>query len=274
MLLHPAVGEAVGILVELPLHLGVGAVEMLVLQAAGDGPGPALFQVGHRLAYRLVGGVALRGKAHQNHRIRQRNAGLGQPHLQGHVHRGLHYGDDLRVGQAHVLGGTHRKAAAGAGQVACLQQAGQVVQGGVGVAAPHGFLIGREDVIVLVSRAVVAHVAALGHLLYVLQQQLFLPAVLSRRAHGQFQPVQGLAHVAAAALGQLVQGPLFVANLHPALLLQLGGGVFQPLHDVLGGQGLKFKHRAAGEQGAVNVEIGVFGGAGNQGDGAVLDELQ
>ncbi len=51
-------------------------------------------------------------------------------------------------------------------------------------------------------------------------------------------------------------------------------GVVHPTLHVRCGKGFELKHRAAGQQRVIYVEVGVLGGGGNQRDGAVLHAFQ
>ena len=95
-----------------------------------------------------------------------------------------------------------------------------------------------------------------------------------RRRDRKFQAAQGLAHIAAGALGQ-VYGRL-VGDGHRGIPLgrQALHRAAHPLLHVPGGQALEFKDRAPGQQGIINVKIGILGGGGDQGDGPLLQAFQ
>ena len=131
-----------GVLVVLALDCRVLAVEVLVLELARDRAGAARLHVGDGGVDGVVGAVGLGAGGHKDDGIRQRETGFGQAHHVGGVHRCLDDGDDLRVCEAHILTGADHEASAGRGQVACFQQTGQIVEGGVGVRAAHGLLVG------------------------------------------------------------------------------------------------------------------------------------
>ena len=133
---------------------------------------------------------------------------------------------------------------------------------------------GGQQIVVLVPLPVVAHGAALGRLLGVLggdaQAAVHRPGGLVQQLHG----VDGLAHVAAAPGGNEARHLRLPGQGQGAAAAD---DVQGPLHGgqrLLRRQGLELKHRAAGQQGVVYIEIRVLRGRGDQGDLAVFHELQ
>ena len=126
----------------------------------------------------------------------------------------------------------------------------------------------------VVPRPVVPHGGALGGGLGVGQgdcQHIPPPA---GGVEEQLYGVHGLAHVSSAGGGDVVH--------HPRLAVRLG---LQPLpHEadapldgrahILGRQGLELKDTGPAENGVIHVKIGVLRGGGNEGQAAVLHELQ
>ena len=156
----------------LPLDLGIRAVVVFVLQLARDGPGAPGLDVRNGGVDAIVGRVRLGRGGDQHDRICQRQAGLRQANGVGDIHRRFDNGDNLRPGQADILTRADHQAAAGAGQVARFQQAAQIMQRCVGVRAAHGFLVGRDDIVVVVAQFIIPHGGTHGHLLYHVQHPL------------------------------------------------------------------------------------------------------
>ena len=258
----------------LALDGGVLAVVVLVLQLPGDGTGFAGLHVRHGGVQRRVGGVGFRAGGHQHHGVGQRQLGFRQAQHVGGIHGGFDDGDDLRPGQAHILAGGDHQAAAGGYQIAGLQQPGQVMQRRVRVGAAHRLLVGGDDVVMVVALPVVAHGGMLGHLLHHVQRHRAAAVLHRRGGHGKFQVAQRLAHIAAGAVRQIVQRVGGHIDLAVLLTAQADGGIVQALRDILRVQLLELEHGAAGEQGVIDVKIGIFGGGGDQRHGALLDAFQ
>ena len=144
----------------------------------------------------------------------------------------------------------------------------------VRVGAAHGLLVGRNDVVVVVALPVVAHGGAAGDLPDHIQSNALLPVFHGRCRDRKVQTAQRLAQIAAGAFGQIGTGVLVHAHRHLLALGKALHGIAHPALHVRCGKGLELKHRAAGKQRVINVEIGVFGGGSDQGDAAVLDTFQ
>ena len=95
-----------------------------------------------------------------------------------------------------------------------------------------------------------------------------------RGGEQQFHRIDGLAHIAPAGGGNVIEHPFFgyerrisarVHDIHRAL---------RRLFYIFGRDSLELKHRRAAEDRVENSEIGVFGGGGNQRDAPVLNKLQ
>ena len=121
-----------------------------------------------------------------------------------------------------------------------------------------------------VSLPVIAHGAALGDGFGVGKGN---DAVFRGREQ-QFHRIDGLANIAPASGGNVIEHPFFgherrisprVHDIHRAL---------RRLFYILRRNGLEFKHRGAAEDRVENSEIGVFSGGGNQRDAPVLNKLQ
>ena len=218
--------------------------------------------------------VGLGGGGQEHRRLGQRELGLREPQLHGGVHTGLHDGDGLGIGHPHILAGGAQQPPAGGDQVPGLQEPGQVVQRRVRVAAPEGLHQGGGHVIHGVSALVIAHGAALGHLLGIGDSEDQGPVLYLGGLIEQLHRVHGLPHVPAAGVGNVVGHSLLPPQGERALLPHQTQG---PLHggaDLIGGDGLELKDRAPAEEGGVDVEIGVLRGGGDEGDGPVLHKLQ
>ena len=265
----------VGVGVEIPLlPLLAGGVGVDVLQLPGDGAGPAPLHVLPGRADGVDDGVGLGRSSQQDGRLGQGQLGLREPQLHGRVHAGLDDGHRLGIGQPHVLAGGAEQAAAGGNQIPRLQESGQIVEGRVRITAPEGFHQGGGHVVHGVSPPVIPHGAALAHLPGVRQGERQRSVLDGGGLVEQLHRVHSLAHVPAAGLGHVVRHPLLPAQGQGALRTdQVQGPVHGGAH-VGGGDGLELKDRAAAEEGGVDVEVGVLGGGGDEGDGPVLHKLQ
>ena len=247
---------------------------MDVLQFPGHIPGLAVLHVGPGFPDALHHAVGFRRGGEKNGRMGQRQLGLGQPQLHGSIHAGFHNGDRLRIGHAHILAGGAEEPAAGSHQIPGLQEASQVVERRVRVAAPQGLHQGGGQVIHCVAAPVIAHGAALGHLLHIGKGQSQRPVPGLCRLTEELHRVDGLAHIAAAGGGNGAGHPLLPAER------QGGAGLLdgkRPLHrdlHLLRLHGLELKDRGPGEEGAVDIEIGVLRGGGDEGQLTVLHEFQ
>ena len=148
------------------------------------------------------------------------------------------------------------------------------MEGGVRVAAPEGLHQGRGDVVHGVAPLVVAHGAALGDLGGVLLGNEELPFFRLGGAAQKLHGVDGLPHIPAAGGGNLKGQPLLPRKRQGrALLLNVqrpeDGGL-----RLLRGDRLELEDRAPAEEGAVDIEIGVLRGRGDEGQLAILHELQ
>ena len=199
---------------------------------------------------------------------------LRQADSVGNIDRSLYDGDDLRPRQTNILTGADHQAAAGAGQIPCLKQAAQIVQCSVRVRAAHGFLIGGNDVIVVIAQFVIPHGGAGGHLLDHVKRDGAAAVFDGGCCDGKFQIADCLAHVTACTLGQIVKGIFRNENRRLILGAQPCGSAAQTGTNIVGGQRLEFKHRAAGQQGVIYIKVGIFCGGGNEGDSALLNTFQ
>lgn len=97
--------------------------------------------------------------------------------------------EPLRLGVAHVLGREDHHATGHEHRVfARFQHAGEVVDGGVGIARAHALDEGRDHVVVLFARLVVAQVAMAERGAEQLHRQLAVPGL--EQVHGQLEAVE------------------------------------------------------------------------------------
>ena len=125
-----------------------------------------------------------------------------------------------------------------------------------------------------VAVPVVAHGAALGDLGGVLLRQIQLALFRHRRLTQQLHGVDGLADVAAAGRGDLERHVLLPVQGELAPLFFNAQCPQDRRLRLFRCHRLEFKHRAAGQQGAVHVKIGILRGGGDQRQLAVLHEFQ
>ena len=126
----------------------------------------------------------------------------------------------------------------------------------------------------IVPFPVVAHGGAAGDLPDHVQSDVLFLLFHRGGSHRKIQTAQCLTKVSASAFGKVGAGVLI--HLDPDVLPfgKLLQGVVKPLFHVRRRQRLELKHSAPGQQRIIDVEIGVFGGGGNEGHRAVLDALQ
>ena len=114
---------------------------MLVLKCSGNRSEVAALYVGHRAFYGGDARVGFRARRDEYNGVGERNLRLGQSDLKRDVTGGFDYGDNLRVGETDIFAGADEETAYRGDQVACLEQAGEVVERRVRVGAAHGFLV-------------------------------------------------------------------------------------------------------------------------------------
>ena len=76
----------------------------------------------------------------------------------------------------------------------------------VRVGATHGFLVGRDDVVMVIAVPVVPHGGAAGDLLDHFQGNMLALLVLRRGGNGKIEAAQRLAQIAAGTLGKVRAG--------------------------------------------------------------------
>ena len=162
---------------------------------------PARPNVGNGGINAIDGTVGLGRGRHQNDRFRERNPRLGQSQLERAVHARLDDGGALRVRQPDILARNDKHAPRRGDHIACLEQPRKIMQGRVRVGAAHGLLQRREDVVMAVAVAVVAHVGALRRLLRVRERN----AVRPRTGDEQLDRAERLSHVAADRLRDVIR---------------------------------------------------------------------
>ncbi len=137
-----------------------------------------------------------------------------------------------------------------------------------------GLLKRRENVVVAVSVPVISLGGFLCDLLRVGQRDLQHAVPFPPGGEQQFHRVHGLADIAAAGSGNVLQGAILRFGGKSLLRLHDGNAAFYSLQRGLGRDGPEFKHRRARQNGVVDVEIGIFRGGGDQRHLAVFDGLQ
>ena len=162
---------------------------------------PARPNVGNGGINAIDGTVGLGRGRHQNDRLRERNPRLGQSQLERAVHARLDDGGALRVRQTDILTRNDKHTPRRGDHIACLEQPREIMQRRVRVGAAHGLLQCREDVIMAIAVAVVAHIRALRRLLRVRERN----AVRPRTGDEQLDRAERLSHVAADRLRDIVR---------------------------------------------------------------------
>ena len=218
---------------------------MDVLQVPGEIPGLSLAHVVQRRINGKIGRIGLWTGGHQHGGIRQRKPRFRHSQLQRHVHAGVDDGQDLRIGQPHVLRRDAHQAAAGRGHLPGFQKPCQIMTGGVRVGAADGLVEGGQQVIIVVSVPIGAEGAFLGDLFGVRQRQGELSVLRDSRGKQHLHRVHGLAQVAAAGGRNIFQRPVFGNGGQRGALLHEGNRPAYRLQG--GGRGnlLKFKDGGA-----------------------------
>ena len=174
---------------------------MRVLEVRGYVARLACADVGNGGINAIDGTVGLGRSRHQNDRFRKRNPRLGQSQLERAVHARLDDGGALRVRQTDILACNNEHAPRRGDHIACLEQPRKIMQRRVRVRAAHGLLQRRQDVIMAVTVAVVAHIRALRRLLRVRKRN----AVRPRTGDEQLDRAERLAHVTADRLRDVLR---------------------------------------------------------------------
>lgn len=106
----------------------------------GHGLRAVNFHLPRRVGVGRVGGIALARKGKVDHGFRQRDVAFGHPHKLHGLLAGDGQRQGLRIGQPHVFGGGQDEPAADETRIfAAFEQAGQIVQRRVGIAAADRF---------------------------------------------------------------------------------------------------------------------------------------
>ena len=146
----------VAVALAVPEPLGPGVVG--IAQVSGHGRGLTGPHIGQRLVERHSDRVGLRSGGHGERGLGQDEPGLRHPDHGDRLLGGNGGGQHCGVGEAHVLGGVNDDAAGDvAGVLPGGDHARQVVHRGVGVRAAHRLDESADDVVMLVSGAVVTH---------------------------------------------------------------------------------------------------------------------
>ena len=237
LLPDPMAGIVVRIEIAL-LPLEASAVGVDVLQLARDGAGLALFDVRDCRVDGHDHGIGLRRGRQQDDGLSQRKSGLRQAELQRGIHAGLDDRNGLGIGQSDILAGRTEDAAAGAGQIAGLQKAGQIVQGSVRVGAAQGLHQGGDAVKVAVALAVVVHGGTLGDGLGVGKRDMDHAVVCGAGGEQDLHGVDRLADVAAAGRGKEAADAVLGPDRHVQLAFHITHGAFYGLLAGFGRQAL------------------------------------
>ena len=266
-------GEIVGIQIPL-LPLEARPVGVDVLQLPGDLPDLTCLHVSPCRRNALIGRVGLRPGGQQNDRLRQRQLRLGQTKLHGAVHTGFDDGHRHGIGQPHVLACRAQDSPAGTDQIPCLQQSRQIMQRRIGIGATHGLHQRRQNIKMRIAFPVVAHGALLACLLGIGKTHLHGAVLHGRGRTQQLHGVDTLAHVAAAALGDVIHHALFQGDLAVTLSCTQLKSAAQSFRHLGRGDLLELEDGASAQNGVVYIKIRIFGSRGDQGDLAALNELQ
>ena len=262
-----------GVLVAL-FPLQSGGIGVNILQLPGHVAPPARLHIRPRGHDTGADAVGLGGRGKQDGGLCQGELCLRQAKLHGGIHAGLYNGDGLGIGEAHILTGGAQQPAAGGDEIPGLQKAGQIVQRRVRVAAPDGLVESGGGIIHGIAAPVIPHGAALGQRLGIRLRQQQRSVFGDRRLAEQLHGVDGLPHIAAAAL----------SHQRRDLRLPRQGQGRPGLHDLQGPKhcradllrrdGFELKHTAAGKQRVVHIEKRIFRGGSDEGQGSVLHKFQ
>ena len=267
-----------GVLVADPPAQLPGASVMGVLQIGRDRqvPGPSdQILCGKD---RVDGGIALWGARDIGGRLGQDDLGLRHADPLAGQGAGDRQADRLRVRVANILrGADHDPAGDEFGVLPRLQHPGQIIDGGVGVRSPHALDKGGDRVVVVVAALVVAGRPPLDTLLGDLQGDMD-PAVLRRglrRQHTQLHGAQGPPGVPSGHIGQKIRGVVIDGGIvHAHSLFAVIDRPQDQVAHILLRERLQLKDRGPGDQGPVNLKIGILRRRPDQGHRAVLDKGQ
>ena len=214
-----------------------------------------------------VGRVALGRGGQIDGRFGQRDAGLGHADLMHRVEAGVGQQQGVGIGQPDIFGGEdHQPPGDEARLLTAGQHPRQVVDGGVGVAAPDGLDEGRDDVVVLLAVLVVEGDVLLEAVLHVLVGDRHLAV---GGPHHDVENVEQLAGIAPREAEQrrgLLHLDLSFAQFgvlgQCAVEQFLQVGILQRLEDV---------DLTAAQQRGDYLERGVFRSGADQRDDPLLD---
>ena len=239
----------------------MGGFVALVLQEGGNRDIPGLFHKSLCCPEAAFDWVALRSRGTVHGRHGQREGAFR--------HADAFYGQKggdrdvlgLRVGKAVVLSGEDDQPAGDIlGVFAGGNHAGQIVQGGVCVRMPHGLDIGADEVIMIVAALVEPHDPGLGAFHDdVCRDMNDAGRVGVSGQGGQFHGVQRLPGVAVHDRRQIIHG----LGVHVDVQIAespdgVGECSADDFQNVVLGQRLQFEDAGAGQQGTVDLEIGIF----------------
>lgn len=157
-----------------------------------------------------------------------------------------------------------------ADEVADLEEPRKVMQRCIRVRAAQRFHESGENVIMVVTVAVIAHGAALSYRGGVLGGD---DAALPRGGEEKLDRVYRLAHVPAAGGGDAFGSTVLERERSlPPRVHYIHSAIDRLLH-ILGGDGLELKHRRSAENSVEHAEIGVLCCGGDERDAPVLNKL-
>ena len=126
----------------------------------------------------------------------------------------------------------------------------------------------------VIALPIIPHGSAAGDLLDHFQRNVLFPILNGSCRHRKIKTAQRLAQVAACALGKVGTGILVHADLCALPFRKLFQCIVHPTLHIRRRKRFELKHRAAGQQRIINVEVWIFGGGCNERHRAVLNAFQ
>ena len=172
------------------------AAVMRVLDMRRDVAAFACANVCERRVDRHAGTVGLGRGRHDDRRLCERNACLGQTELKGAVNARFDDRRALRISEADVLARDDQHTPRRRDHVSSLEQTREIMHRCIRVRASNGFLQRGQNVIMAVAVAVVAHVRTLRRLPRIRERDAVLPCSGDK----QLDRAERLAHISADRL--------------------------------------------------------------------------
>ena len=208
--------------------------------------------------------VGFRGHGQHDHRLAQGEFRLGEAQLEGGVAEGFYDLGALGPGETDIFRRRAEDPSDGGHEIPGGEKTGEPVEGGVGVAPPHGFHQGGGQVVGLVAAPVVTLGRSLPCSLDVGSVQGRSVSAGFGICHGnsRFQNREGLAGVAGG------EGCDFISCVRGEHDAFPDGRPADGFDEFFLGYGLEFEDEGAAEERPVDIEVRIFSGGADETDPA------